>query len=98
MFGRLGERRPHDLLQDEVAESTSAVPALEPFLGHDSGGSSTRVHSEGLEPSDPREAVSRLSSPLRIPEVRDERGDGVVVQPERREPGTGFLARHRERS
>ena len=90
--GRTRQRRPHDLLQDEIAERASSVPALEPFLGHDSGRPCVRVERRTTPASSTREKPCPCSSPpLRIREVRDERGDGVLVEPERREPDAGFL-------
>jgi hypothetical protein len=88
------ERRVHDLVEHEVAEGSTSVPAFEPLVRDDALRARPGVELERLEPGDAREAMAALPPGLRVLEVGEKHLDRALVEPELPEPRSSFVRRH----
>jgi hypothetical protein len=89
--GRRPDLRRADLGEGEIAERAASVPALVPLLREQSLRLGGGIDVLGLQPFDPREAVSLLAAPLRIEEVIGERLRLTLGEAEGAKPGQGVF-------
>src|SRR6185503_6882713 len=93
--GRVLELRAHDPPEHEVADRTTAVPALEAVLLLEQRRLGARlVPLEPLEPRDPRVTVSLLAALLGAVEVRPQLLRIGLAEAERAQPGQALVSVH----